>query len=111
MRESEMTEKLMDAGADIYLGPGAGQDVEKADLVIYSSAVSSENPELQRAAELGIPAITRAQALGILMDEYDNSIAISGTHGKTTTTSHGLADTEGCRKRGLRYWSAATWRR
>ncbi len=86
MRESEMTEKLMDAGADIYLGH-RGRNVEKADLVIYSSAVSSENPELQRAAELGIPAITRAQALGILMDEYDNSIAISGTHGKTTTTS------------------------
>ena len=61
--------------------------MEKADLVIYSSAVGKDNPELMKADEMGIPAITRAQALGLLMDEYDNSIAISGTHGKTTTTS------------------------
>ena len=86
MRESDITEKLMEQGADIYLGH-RGRNVEKADLIIYSSAVGSDNPELVRAGELGIPAITRAQALGLLMDEYDRSIAISGTHGKTTTTS------------------------
>ena len=55
--------------------------------MIYSSAISMENPELARATELGIPTVTRAQALGALMEEYDSSIAISGTHGKTTTTS------------------------
>ena len=86
MRESDMTEKLMRDGADIYLGHRA-KNVEGKDLVVYSSAVGADNPELVRAAELGIPAVTRAQALGALMDEYDNSIAISGTHGKTTTTS------------------------
>lgn len=86
MRESEMTEKLMKNGADIYLGHRE-KNVEGAELIIYSAAVGNDNPELTRARELGIPAITRAQALGALMDEYDNSIAISGTHGKTTTTS------------------------
>ena len=86
MRESEITERLIEEGADIYLGHRA-KNVEKADLVIYSSAVGKDNPELMKADEMGIPAITRAQALGLLMDEYDNSIAISGTHGKTTTTS------------------------
>ncbi|MFQ8602322.1 MAG: UDP-N-acetylmuramate--L-alanine ligase [Anaerovoracaceae bacterium] len=86
MRESEMTEKLIENGANIYLGHRE-KNVEGAELIIYSAAVGADNPELARAKELGIPAITRAQALGALMDEYDNSIAISGTHGKTTTTS------------------------
>jgi len=86
MRESEITEKLINDGADIFLGH-RGKNVEGADLVVYSAAVGHDNPELARAEELGIPTITRAQALGALMDEYDNSIAISGTHGKTTTTS------------------------
>lgn len=86
MRESEMTDKLIADGADIYLGHRA-RNVENAELVIYSSAVGSDNPELARANELGIPTVTRAQALGALMAEYDSSIAISGTHGKTTTTS------------------------
>lgn len=86
MRESEITERLIDQGAHIYLGHRA-KNVENVDLIIYSAAVGNDNPELARAAELGIPAITRAQALGLLMAEYENSIAISGTHGKTTTTS------------------------
>lgn len=86
MRESDITEKLINDGADIYLGHRA-KNVEGKDLIIYSSAIGHDNPELARAEELGIPAITRAQALGALMKGYENSIAISGTHGKTTTTS------------------------
>lgn len=86
MRESEITERLMENGAKIYLGHRA-KNVEDAELVVYSAAVGNDNPELARAVELGIPTITRAQALGALMEEYENSIAISGTHGKTTTTS------------------------
>ena len=86
MRESEITERLINNGAHIYLGHRA-KNVDNVDLVIYSSAIGNDNPELARAEELGITSITRAQALGLLMDEYENSIAISGTHGKTTTTS------------------------
>ncbi len=86
MRESDITEKLIGDGARICLGHRA-KNVEGADLVVYTVAVGDDNPELARARELGIPAVTRAQALGALMAEYDNSIAISGTHGKTTTTA------------------------
>jgi len=86
MRESDITEKLMDNGAKIYLGHRA-KNVENVDLVVYTVAVGDGNPEIVRARELGIPTITRAQALGALMQQYEHSIAISGTHGKTTTTS------------------------
>ena len=86
MRESDITEKLIGDGAKIFLGHRA-KNVEDADLVIYTVAVGDDNPELARARELGIPTITRAQALGALMAEYGSSIAISGTHGKTTTTA------------------------
>lgn len=86
MKESDMTAKLARDGARIHIGHNA-ENVEGKDLVIYSSAISMENPELARATELGIPTVTRAQALGALMEEYYSSIAISGTHGKTTTTS------------------------
>jgi len=86
MRESDITEKLIGDGAKIFLGHRA-KNVEGADLVVYTVAVGDDNPELARAKELGIPTITRAQALGSLMKEYGSSIAISGTHGKTTTTA------------------------
>lgn len=55
--------------------------------MVYSAAVGNDNPELARAKELNIPTATRAEVLGLLMSEYEDSIAISGTHGKTTTTS------------------------
>lgn len=86
MRESDITERLMKDGANIFLGHRA-KNVENADLVVYSAAVSADNPELVRAREQNIPTASRAELLGFLMSEYENSIAISGTHGKTTTTS------------------------
>lgn len=86
MKESEITDKLIAKGACIFLGH-RGKNVEGADLVVYSSAVAVDNPELVKSEELGIPAISRAEMLGLLMNEYENSIAVSGTHGKTTTTS------------------------
>ena len=86
MKESDMTAKLAKAGARIFIGHRA-ENVENADLLVYSAAVGKDNPELVRAQERGIPVMSRAEMLGLLMDEYKNSIAISGTHGKTTTTS------------------------
>ncbi|MBI3430321.1 MAG: UDP-N-acetylmuramate--L-alanine ligase [Actinobacteria bacterium] len=62
------------------------KNVEGADFVVYSSAIAKENPELMGAKELSIPCLTRAEALAILMSE-SKSIAVAGTHGKTTTTS------------------------
>ena len=86
MKESTVTEALEKAGITVFIGHDA-ENLGDADLLVYSSAVSMENPEIVRAKERGIPVISRAEALGMLMDEYPVSIAISGTHGKTTTTS------------------------
>ena len=63
------------------------ENVEGVDAIVYSAAVSDENPEVIRAKELGIPLFSRAQVLGMIMDDYENSVAICGTHGKTTVTS------------------------
>ena len=86
MKSSEMTEKLKKSGITIYIGHRA-ENVENADLIIYSAAIAEENPEIIRAREKNIPLASRAEILGTLMDEYESSVAISGTHGKTTTTS------------------------
>lgn len=86
MKESEITDNLIAKGAHIFLGHRE-RNVEGADAVIYSAAIGADNPELMRARELGIPVMTRAEMLGMLMKEHESSIAISGTHGKTTTTS------------------------
>ena len=85
-KEYEITDRLRQTGAVIYLEHVA-ENVENADLVVYSAAIAEDNPEMVRAKQLGIPTASRAEILGLLMDEYPNSIAISGTHGKTTTTS------------------------
>lgn len=86
MNQSEKVEKLMKDGATVWLGHRA-KNVAEADLLVYSSAVAQDNPEMVAAREKGIPCITRAEMLGILMEGHKNSIAIAGTHGKTTTTS------------------------
>lgn len=86
MNESDTTEHLASLGAKIYIGHRA-ENVENADLIVYSAAIAPENPEIVRANEKGIPLAGRAEILGTLMNEFENSIAISGTHGKTTTTS------------------------
>ena len=86
MNQSDKVMQLMDDGIEVFLGHRA-KNVEGADLVVYSAAIGKDNPELVRAAELGIPCITRGNMLGTLMGGYENSVAISGTHGKTTTTS------------------------
>ena len=86
MNQNQTVEKLMKEGARVLLGHRA-KNVEGADIVVYSAAIGKDNPELVRAHELGIPCVSRAQMLGELMKDHYNSIAIAGTHGKTTTTS------------------------
>jgi UDP-N-acetylmuramate--alanine ligase len=86
IKESNITKHLERLGAIIHYDHRA-ENVENADMLIYSSAVYSENPEIIKAKEMNIPIKSRAEMLGYLMDEYENSIAICGTHGKTTTTS------------------------
>lgn len=86
MKQSEITDRLEKHGVQIYIGHRA-ENVENADLIVYSAAIAEENPEIIRAREKNIPLASRAEVLGTLMDDFENSIAISGTHGKTTTTS------------------------
>ena len=86
MKVSEVTELLERSGIRVFIGHDA-ENVMDADLVVYSTAVSQENPELVKAREMMIPVLTRAEALGAIMENYPMSIAVSGTHGKTTTTS------------------------
>lgn len=86
MKSSNLTEKLRGQGAEIFLGHDA-KNVEGADLVVYTAAVSEDNPELMKAKELDIHVMDRAEFLGQIMKGHKYNIAISGTHGKTTTTS------------------------
>ena len=83
---SDVTRHLESIGIKVYTSHEP-ENVEGVDAIIYSAAVSDENPEVIRAHELGIPMFSRAQVLGMIMDEYDESVAICGTHGKTTVTS------------------------
>lgn len=82
-----MTDKLSGSGAKVFLGHSASNIDPSYDLVVYTAAISSDNEELLAAKNNNINTIDRAHFLGDLMRKYDNSIAISGTHGKTSTTS------------------------
>ena len=84
--DSDLLHTLEKAGAEIHVGHNA-KNVEGADCVVFTAAVHSDNPEYVHAKELGIPLIERSDFLGELTRCYKNTIAISGTHGKTTTTS------------------------
>ena len=84
-RRSEAVERLERLGAKVFIGHAAAQ-IEGAHVVVYSSAVARDNPELQAARQRGIPVIPRAEMLAELM-RVKQGIAIAGTHGKTTTTS------------------------
>ncbi|AQS38407.1 UDP-N-acetylmuramate--L-alanine ligase [Shewanella psychrophila] len=83
--ENAVTERLRALGAQIYIGHQAEQ-VHDADVVVVSTAIDSENPELVAAKKLRIPVVQRAEMLAELM-RYRHGVAVAGTHGKTTTTS------------------------
>jgi UDP-N-acetylmuramate--alanine ligase len=86
MKASAATQKLEKLGAEVH-SYHSGDNIENPDLVVYTVAVKDTNPEMVKARQLNIPVIDRAELLGQLMKKYPYSIAISGTHGKTTTTS------------------------
>ena len=84
---SALTEHLERAGARISIGQEASHIPEDCKLVVYTAAIHPDNPEYREAKRRGIPMLSRAELLGQLMRNYQTSIAVSGTHGKTTTTS------------------------
>jgi UDP-N-acetylmuramate--alanine ligase len=85
LKSGESTRRLEQLGARVLIGHRA-ENVDGADVVVVSSAINAENPEVARALAERIPVVKRAEMLGELM-RFRYSIAVAGTHGKTTTTS------------------------
>ena len=86
-KSSPLTQALEKKGATIYYGQRATNITDDVDVVVYTAAIHPDNPEFACAKEKGLPMLTRAELLGQIMRNYDTPVAISGTHGKTTTTS------------------------
>ena len=84
---SALTEKLEDSGIDIFYSHNASNLGEDCGALVYTVAVSPDNPEYSAAIMRGIPVISRADFLGYIMTEYKRRIGISGMHGKSTCTS------------------------
>ena len=87
MKESKLTKQLEEKGITVYYGQVASNITSDIELVVYTAAIREDNEEWQAAKNANIPMLTRAELLGQIMANYEKSIAVSGTHGKTTTTS------------------------
>lgn len=85
--DSEAVSRLRSLGAQIFIGHAEENLTADCSLVVYTLAISHDNPEYQKATQLGIPTIERGAFLGALSAEYANVTAVAGTHGKTSTTS------------------------
>lgn len=85
IKESPVTERLRKIGIEIYIGHDS-KNISNTDVVVVSSAIDRQNPEIQAALKARLPVVRRADMLGELM-RYRHSIAVAGAHGKTTTTS------------------------
>lgn len=86
MNASVSTDELVSKGIHVTIGHRA-ENVQGADCIIRTAAAQNDNPEVSAARSMGIPIFERAQAWGVIMQAYQHAICISGTHGKTTTTS------------------------
>ena len=86
-QKSALTEHLEQKGAKIFIGQRASNIEEGMEVVVYTAAIHEDNPEFACAKERQIPMLSRAELLGEMMRNYRQAVAVSGTHGKTTTTS------------------------
>ena len=84
--ETETLEAVRKMGITVFLGQRA-ENIEGADLIVHTAAIMADNPELIAAKASGVPVLERSELLGIVTSWYNNAICVSGTHGKTTTTS------------------------
>ena len=87
MKKSDTTESLEARGIKVYIGQVASNIQDDIDFVVYTAAIHEDNEEFMEVKKRNLPLLTRAQFLGQLMDNYKYSVAVAGTHGKTTTTS------------------------
>ena len=86
MSASASTDELIEHGIPVVIGHQA-ENIQGADCIVRTAAAHNDNPEIAAARAAGIPVFERAQAWGQIMKSYKNAVCISGTHGKTTTTS------------------------
>ena len=86
MSASASTDELIGQGIPVAIGHQA-ENIQGADCIVRTAAAHNDNPEIAAARAAGIPVFERAQAWGQIMKSYKNAVCISGTHGKTTTTS------------------------
>ena len=86
-KPSNLTAHLESMGAKIFYPQKAENVIDGIDVVVYTAAIHEDNPEYMEVVRQGIPMLSRAELLGQLMNNYETPIAVSGTHGKTTTTS------------------------
>lgn len=84
--ETETLQAVRNMGIPVTLGQRA-ENIEGADLIVHTAAIMADNPELIAARASGVPVLERSELLGIVSSWYDNAVCVSGTHGKTTTTS------------------------
>ena len=84
--ETETLDAVRKMGIQVFIGQKA-ENIQGADLIVHTAAIMEDNPELMAARASGIPVLERADLLGIVTSRYDNAVCVSGTHGKTSTTS------------------------
>ncbi|MDF2486127.1 MAG: murC [Herbinix sp.] len=85
--QSKITDHLMELGIEIFVGQKPSNITLDIDVVVYTAAIREDNEEYQEVISKNIPMLNRAQMIGQLMLNFEDAIAVSGTHGKTTTTS------------------------
>ncbi len=86
VNESDNLTRMRNLGIPVFM-PQKAENIGDAQLVVYTAAVRADNPELVEANDRGIPLMERAVLLGLLSRQFKNTIAVAGTHGKTTTSS------------------------
>ena len=84
--ETETLQAVRNMGIPVTLGQKA-ENIEGADLIVHTAAIMADNPELIAAKASGVPVLERSELLGLVTSWYDNAVCVSGTHGKTTTSS------------------------
>ena len=85
--KSALTQSLQQKGITVFYGQRAENITNDIDCMVFTSAIHEDHPEYLEAKRRGLPMLTRGQLMGQIMQNYKTSIAVSGTHGKTTTTS------------------------
>ena len=87
MHDGDNVEHLRSLGIDVKIGHNASNIAPDTEFIVRTAAVHNDNPEIVEAHRRGLPVFERTQAWGAIMKDYRNALCISGTHGKTTTTS------------------------